>query len=159
VHASGVWNAGIGVTMSNSELLTGRFGASRHSTVVPCRQFNYARRQGACVGCVRTPQIKCKIKNTDTVHNALCVEERFTFYKKTPPSISFPAYGPGSTPCRRCRRSSSPPLGLRSVTGRSINSARDTRRPRLSCGCGQSMERPSANDQGLTVAADVPPTT
>jgi len=25
--------------------------------------------------------------------------------------------------------------------------------------CSQSMERPSANDQGLTVAADVPPTT
>ena len=63
-----------------------------------------------------------------------------------------------STPCRRCRRSSPPPLGQRSVAGRSINSTHDTRRPRLSCGCGQSMERPSANDQGLTVAADVPTT-
>ena len=31
--------------------------------------------------------------------------------------------------------------------------------PELYCGCGQSMERPSANDQGLTDAADVPPTT
>jgi len=29
----------------------------------------------------------------------------------------------------------------------------------ISRGCGQSMERPSANDHGLTVAADVPPTT
>jgi len=46
-----------------------------------------------------------------------------------------------------------------SVGGRSISSALDTRRPRLSCGCGQNMERPSANDQGLTVAADVPSTT
>jgi len=26
-------------------------------------------------------------------------------------------------------------------------------------GCGQGVERPSADDQGLTVAADVPPTT
>jgi len=64
-----------------------------------------------------------------------------------------------STPCRRCRRSSSPPLGQHSVAGRSTNSAHDTRRPRLSCGCGQSMERPSADDHGLTVAADVPPPT
>jgi len=29
----------------------------------------------------------------------------------------------------------------------------------LSCGCSQSMERPSAKDHGLTIAADVPPTT
>jgi len=29
----------------------------------------------------------------------------------------------------------------------------------LSRGCGQSMELPSANDHGLTVAAGVPPTT
>ena len=52
-----------------------------------------------------------------------------------------------------------PPMSTVVVAGRSINSARDTRRPRLSRGCRQSMERPSANDQGLTVAADVPPTT
>jgi len=45
------------------------------------------------------------------------------------------------------------------AAGRSTNSAHDTRRPRLSRGCGQSMELPSANDHGLTVAADVPPTT
>ena len=56
---------------------------------------------------------------------------------------------------RRCRRSSPPPLGQRSVAGRSINSTHDTRRPRLSCGCRQSMERPSTNDQGLTVAASL----
>ena len=30
---------------------------------------------------------------------------------------------------------------------------------RHSASCGQSAERPSANDQGLAVAADVPPTT
>ena len=46
-----------------------------------------------------------------------------------------------------------------SVAGRSINSAHNTRRPRLSCSCSHSMERPSANDQGLTVAADVSQTT
>jgi len=38
-------------------------------------------------------------------------------------------------------------------------SAYDTRWLCLSCGCGQSMEWPSANDHGLTVAADVRPTT
>ena len=33
----------------------------------------------------------------DTVHNAHCVEERVHFFtKKTPPPISFPAYGPVS---------------------------------------------------------------
>jgi len=32
-----------------------------------------------------------------------------------------------------------------------------TRRSRLSC--GQSMERPTANNHGLAIAADVPPTT
>jgi len=54
-----------------------------------------------------------------------------------------------------------PPMSTVVVTsaGCSINSAHDTRRPRLSCGCSQSMERPAANDQGLAVAADVPPTT
>jgi len=52
-----------------------------------------------CVGCVRTSQIsKMQNKNTDTVHNAPCVEERSTFYKKTPP-ISFPAYVPGLYVC------------------------------------------------------------
>ena len=38
-------------------------------------------------------------------------------------------------------------------------SAYNTRWLCLSCGCGQSMEWPSANDHGLTVAAEVPPTT
>jgi len=33
--------------------------------------------------------LKCKIKNTDTVHNAPCVEERSTFYKKIPPIFHF----------------------------------------------------------------------
>ena len=42
-----------------------------------------------CVGYLRTPQIS-KIKNTDTVHNAPCVEERSTFFtKKTPPFSTF----------------------------------------------------------------------
>ena len=44
-----------------------------------------ARRQG--VRWVRThppKQVKCKIKNTDTVHNAPCVEERSTFIQNTP---------------------------------------------------------------------------
>ena len=39
--------------------------------------------------------------------------------------------------------------------GRSINSEHDTWQPRLSCGCGQSMQRRSANDQGLTATADI----
>jgi len=72
---------------------------------------------GGCVGCVRTPKlVKCKIKNTDIVYNAPCIEERSTFLQKKPvfhsfftkhpsasfftflqkhPPISFPAYGPG----------------------------------------------------------------
>ena len=80
---------------------------------------------------------------------------------KYPASISLPSRHSTvvpcwqSTPCRRCRRSSPPPLGQRSFAGRSINSTHDTRRPRLSCGCRQSMERPSTNDQGLTVAASL----
>jgi len=81
-----------------------------------------ARRQGGALGAYAPPkQVKCKIKNTDTVHNAPCVEERSTFIQNTPyfplflhppfptflqkhlpifhiftkrTPISFPAYGP-----------------------------------------------------------------
>jgi len=50
-----------------------------------CRRVQ-ARRQGG-VRWVRayTPKyVKCKIKNTDTVHNARCVEKRSTFLQNTP---------------------------------------------------------------------------
>ena len=43
--------------------------------------------------------------------------------------------------------------------GHSVNWAHHIQRPRLSRDCGRCMERPSANDQSLTVATDVPPTT
>ena len=45
-----------------------------------------ARKQrGGCIGCIRTPKwVKCKIKNTVTVHNAPCFEERSTFLQKHP---------------------------------------------------------------------------
>ena len=44
-----------------------------------------------------------------------------------------------------------------SVAGRNINSAHATRRPRS--GCGQSIERSTADDHDLAVAAGVPLTT
>ena len=75
-----------------------------------------------CVGCVHTPQVsKMNNKNTDTVYNAPCVEERSTFLLKTPPFsnfykkkhrlILFPVYKPV---CRQVatvwwRRTASPP--------------------------------------------------
>jgi len=99
--------------------LRGRFSNGCRSV-----SHNIEQHSGPWAGGVRVHPHINKIKNTDTVHNAPCVEEKFTFlqkntpyfftflqkkhlyffyentvhfphfYKKTPPPISFPAHAP-----------------------------------------------------------------
>jgi len=99
---------------------------------------------------LRTPLVACSGENPiPAVRSGILLPSRHT--------AVVPCWQ--STPCRRCRRSSSPVLGQHSVTGRSINPVYDSQRLHLSRGCSQSMERLFANNQSLTVAADVLPRT